>query len=78
MAQAGGQARRPGPGCAVKPLQRTGSGNGAGAERSRPEQECAGAAQPGGRPEPQDETEHVAAVETLNRAVELCICLTPA
>lgn len=70
MAEAGAQAHSSGPGSAVKPPQTAGSGQGAGAERSRPGREGTGTGKPGGRPEPQDETKHVAAVETLHGAVE--------
>ena len=59
----------------MKPPQAAGSGDraGAGAERSgggRPGREDTGTGEPGGRPEPQDETKHLAAVETLYRAVK--------
>lgn len=76
VSEAGAQTRRPGPGAAVEPLQRTGTGHGAGAERSRPDREGTGPVAPGGRrPEPQDETKHVAAVGTVNGGVE-CLSST--
>lgn len=75
VAKAGAQAHGPGGSTTVKPPQvdgpRHGAAAGAGAQcsSSRPGWEDTGAGEPGGRPEPQDETKHVAAVETLHRAV---------
>ncbi|KAF3840839.1 hypothetical protein F7725_006702 [Dissostichus mawsoni] len=68
VAQAGAPAHGPGP--AVQPPQSSGPGHGAGAERSRPGREGTGTLEPGGRPEPQDQTKHFAEIETLYRAVE--------
>lgn len=64
MAGAGAQAHGSGPSSTVEPPQTAGSGYRAGAEHSRPGREGTGTAEPGGRPEPQDETKHCAAVET--------------
>ena len=75
MAEAGAQDHGPGPGPAVQPAQAAGSGHraGAGAERNgggaRPGREDTGTGEPGGRPEPQDETQHLAAVLKLYRAI---------
>lgn len=70
MAEAGAQALGPGPRTAVEPPQAACSGYGAGAECSRPGREGTGTAEPGVRPEPQNETQHFAAVETLYRDAE--------
>lgn len=78
VAEAGAQARGPGHRSTVKPPDRAGSGHGAGAERSRPGWEDTGTREPGGRPEPQDQTKHFAPIKTLHRAVEHCRFLTPA
>lgn len=78
MVEAGAQRHGPGPHSAVKSPQAAGSGYRAGAECSRPDREGTGTGKPGGRPEPQNQTKHFAAVETLHGAVKLCIYLTPA
>lgn len=70
VTQTRGQAHNPGRRPAVEPPQTPGSGNGAGANGSRPSWEGTGTGEPGGRPEPQDQTKHFAAVETLHKAVE--------
>lgn len=70
MTEAGAKRHGPGPRSAVKSPQTAGSGHGAGAERSRPGREGTGTGEPGGRPEPQDETKHFAAVVTLHGVVE--------
>lgn len=61
VAEAGAQRHGPGPRSVVKSPQTAGSGHGAGTESSRPGREGTGTGEPGGRPEPQDETEHFAA-----------------
>lgn len=70
VAEAGAQTHSPGRRSTVKPPQTAGPGQRAGAERSRPGWEGTGTPEPGGRPEPQDQTKHLAAVETLHRAAE--------
>ena len=76
MAEAGAQGGGPVRCSTVEPPQTSGSGHGAGAERSRPGREGTGTWQSGGRPEPQDETEHCAAGGTLVRADDPCVILT--
>lgn len=70
VAEAGAQRHGAVPRPAVKPPQTAGSGHGAGAERNRPGREGTGTGEPGGWPEPQDQTKHFATVETLHRDVE--------
>lgn len=70
VAEAGAQAHGVGPPSTVKPPQTAGSGCRTGAEHNRPGRQGTGTAEPGGRPEPQDETNHFATVETLYRDVE--------
>lgn len=69
-AETGAQRHCSGPRYAVKSPQTTRSGHRAGAECSRPSREGTGTGKPDGRPEPQDQTKHFAAVEALHKAVE--------
>lgn len=54
----------------VEPPGTAASRDRAGAERYRPGREDTGTDEPGGRPEPQDQTKHFAAVEIGHGAVE--------
>lgn len=70
VAETGTQRHGSGPRYTVKPPQTTCSGHRAGAECGRPSREGTGTWKHDGRPEPQDQTKHFAAVEALHKAVE--------